>query len=47
MGVGYIKSNQKRKVLYNDANNLYVLAVSQSLPNDAIKFDKKVEDHQS
>ena len=47
MGDRYVKSiENKKKTLYMDANNLYSCAMSQSLPNDEIKFHKnfKLED---
>ena len=43
MGDRYIKSDENKKILYIDANNLYGWAMSQYLPYDDIKFDKKVK----
>ena len=42
MGDRYIKSNENKKILYIDANNLYGHSVSQPLPFDEIKFDNIV-----
>ena len=39
MGNRYVKSDRNKKILYGDANNLYVLAMSQWLPYDNIKFE--------
>ena len=46
MGDRYVKSEENRKILYKDANNLYGLAMSEPLPFDEIKCDNnvKVED---
>ena len=43
MGDRYVKSNNDKKILYIDANNLYGWAMSQYLPYDDIKFDNKVK----
>ena len=43
MGDRYVKSDDNKKILYIDANNLYGLAMSQYLPYDDIKFDNKVK----
>ena len=43
MGDRYVKSDDNKKILYKDANNLYVLSMSQSSPYDEIKFDKDVK----
>ena len=43
MGDRYIKSNKNKRILYKDANNLYGWAMSQPVPYDKIKFDKKVK----
>ena len=43
MGDRYIKSDQKEKILYIDANNLYGHSMSDPLPYDEIKFDKNVK----
>ena len=40
MGDGYVKSKENKKILYDDANNLYGWAMSEPLPYDEIKFDK-------
>ena len=42
MGNRYVKSDENKKILYIDANNLYGLAMSQYLPYDDIKFDNKI-----
>ena len=39
----YVKSDDNKKILYIDANNLYGLAMSQYLPYDDIKLDNKVK----
>ena len=39
----YLNSNEKKKILYKDANNLYGWAMSQHLPYDEIKFDRNVK----
>ena len=38
MGDRYVKSDENKKILYIDANNLYGWAMSQSLPFDEIQF---------
>ena len=43
MGDRYIKSDDNKKILYIDANNLYGHSMSQYLPYDEIKFDNEVE----
>ena len=43
MGDRYVKSDENKKILYIDANNLYGWAMSQYLPYDDIKFDKNVK----
>ena len=43
MGDRYVKSDENKKILYIDANNLYGWAMSQYLPYDNIKFDNKVK----
>ena len=43
MGDRYVKSDENKKILYGDANNLYGHSMSQSLPYDEIKFDKNVK----
>ena len=42
MGDRYIKSNNNKKILYVDANNLYGHSMSEPLPYDEIKFDKSI-----
>ena len=42
MGDRYVKSDENKKILHIDANNLYGWAMSQYLPYDDIKFDKNV-----
>ena len=42
MGDRFIKSNENKKILYIDANNLYGHSMSQPLPYDGIKFDNNV-----
>ena len=46
MGDRYVKSDENKKILYIDANNLYGWVMSQYLPYDAIKFvdNVKLED---
>ena len=43
MGDRYIKSDENKKILYIDANNLYGHSMFQPLPFDEIKFDKNVK----
>ena len=43
MGDRYVKSDENKKILYKDANNLYGLAMSEPLPFDEIKFDNNVK----
>ena len=43
MGDRYVKSDENKKILYKDANNLYGWAMSEYLPYDEIKFDKNVK----
>ena len=38
----YVESDENKKILYVDANNLYVWAMSESLHYDEIKFDTNV-----
>ena len=40
MGNRYVQSENKEKILYFDANNLYGHSMSQLLLYDEIKFDK-------
>ena len=46
MGDRSAESDENKKILYKDANNLYGRAMSEYLPYDEIKFDKdvKIED---
>ena len=39
MGDRYAKSDENKKILYNDAKNLYGHSLSQPLSNDEFKFD--------
>ena len=43
MGDRYVKSDENKKILYVDANNLYGHSMSRLLPYDAIKFDQNVK----
>ena len=43
MGDRYIRSDDNKKVLYFDANNLYGDSMSQPLPYDEIKYDNNIE----
>ena len=43
MGDRYIKSDERKKILCVDANNLYGHSMSQPLPYDEIKFDQIVK----
>ena len=43
MGDRYIKSEENKKILYIDANNLYGHSMSQYLPYDEIKFNNTVK----
>ena len=43
MGDRYIKSDDNKKILYVDANNLYGHSMSEPLPYDEIKFDNNVK----
>ena len=43
MGDRYVKSDDNKKILYIDANNLYDHSMSQPLPYDEIKFDNNVK----
>ena len=42
MGNRYVKSDDNKKILYNNAKTLYGHSMSQSLSCDEIKFDKNV-----
>ena len=46
MGDRYVQSDENKKILYIDANNLYGHSMSQQLPFDELKFDNslKLED---
>ena len=43
MGDRYVKSDENKKILYKDANNLYGRAMNEYLPYDKIKFDRNVK----
>ena len=43
MGDRYIKSDENKKIMYFDANNLYGHSMSEPLPYDEYKFDNKVK----
>ena len=43
MGDRYVKSDENKKILYIDANNLYVWGLSEDLPYYEIKFDRDVK----
>ena len=43
MGDRYVKSDENKKILYIDANNLYGHSMSEPLPYDEIKFDNDVK----
>ena len=43
MGDRYVKSDENKKILYIDANNLYGLSMSEPLPYDEFKFDQNVK----
>ena len=43
MGDRYNKSDDNKKILYIDANNLYGHSMSEPLPYDEIKVDNKIE----
>ena len=42
MGDRYVRSNDNKKIMYIDANNLYEHSMSEPLPYDEIKFDNNV-----
>ena len=42
MGDIYVKSSDTKKILYEDANNLYGWAMNEYLPYDENKFDNNV-----
>ena len=43
MGDRYVKSDDNKKILYIDANNLYGHSMSQPLPYNEFNFDKNVK----
>ena len=43
MGDRYVISDENKKILYVDANNLYGYSMSEPLPYDEIQFDKIVK----
>ena len=43
MGDRYVKSDDNKKIIYIDANNLYGHSMSEPLPYDEIKFDNNIE----
>ena len=43
MGDRYVQSDENKKILSIDANNLYGHSMSQMLPYDGIKFDRNVK----
>ena len=43
MGDRYVQSDENKKILYVDANNLYGHSMSQPLPIDELKFDNNVK----
>ena len=43
MGDRYVKTNEKKKILYIDANNLYGHSMSEPLPYDEVKLDRHVK----
>ena len=43
MGDRFVKSDENKKILYVDSNNLYGWAMSECLTYDEIKFDKNVK----
>ena len=43
MGDRYVKSDENKKILYVDANNLYGHSMSQPLPYDEFKLDQYVK----
>ena len=43
MGDRYIKSDDNKKILYIDANNLFGHSMSEPLPNDEINFDRDIK----
>ena len=43
MGDRYVRSDENKKILYVDANNLYGQSICQPSPYDEIKIDKSVK----
>ena len=43
MGDRYVKSDDNKKILYLDANNLFGHSMPQPLPYDEIRFDGNVK----
>ena len=43
MGNRYVKSDENKKILYIDDNNLYGWAMSEHLLYDEIKFDENIK----
>ena len=43
MGDRYVQSDESKKILYVDANNLYGWAMSEYLPYDEFKCDRDVK----
>ena len=43
MGNRYVQSDEIKKIIYVDANNLYGHSMSQPLPFDEIKFDQNIK----
>ena len=43
MGDRYVQSDENKRILYVDANNLYGWAMSEPLPFDEVKFDTDVK----
>ena len=43
IGDRYVESDENKKILYADADNLYGWAMSEYLSYDEIKFDKNVK----
>ena len=43
MGDRYVKTDENKKILFVDANSSYGHSMSQSIPYDDFKFDKKLK----
>ena len=43
MGDRYKQSDENKKILYTDANNLYDHSMSEAIPYDKIKFENNVK----